>query len=75
METGLALIILGEVIFTLFLVWGWMNEDRFIAFETRIAKNVRRRIRYYKKLFGKQQAPRSNTRVTASRSSAGNRAA
>lgn len=50
MSTGFGLLILGEVIFTLFIVWGYMHEDRFVAFEHKlfsklVLKNARKKLR------------------------------
>lgn len=38
----LSIVIFLEVIFTLFIVWGFMHEDRFIAFEDRIIAKVKK---------------------------------
>ena len=43
-STGLAIIIFFEIIFALFIVWGFMHEDRFIAFENRIIAKIKKRI-------------------------------
>lgn len=45
MSLTLSLIILAEVLFTLFIVWGFMHEDRFVAFEDKIIFAVLRVIR------------------------------
>ena len=42
-ETSFALIILGEVLFTLFIAWGIMHEERFIAFEDKIISRIKRK--------------------------------
>lgn len=44
MSTTLSVIILIEVLFTLFIAWGLMHEDRFVAFEDRIIAKVKKRI-------------------------------
>lgn len=45
MSTTLSVIILIEVLFTLFIAWGLMHEERFVAFEDKIIFAVLRRIR------------------------------
>ena len=40
----LSTIIFLEVIFTLFIAWGLMHEERFVAFEDRIIAKVKKRI-------------------------------
>ena len=45
MSTTLSIIILCEVLFTLFIVWGFMHEERFVAFEDKIIFAVLRKIR------------------------------
>ncbi len=42
MDTGVAFIILGEVAVFLFLIYGFMHEDKFVAFEDRIIAKLRR---------------------------------
>ena len=37
MSTVIGLIILAEALLGLFIVWGFMHEDRFIRFEQKIA--------------------------------------
>ena len=41
MNTGLAFIILGEVALFLFIVYGLLHEDRFIAFEDKMIEAMR----------------------------------
>ena len=36
METWLSFVILGEVLITLFILWGFMHEGKFIKFEDRV---------------------------------------
>ncbi len=45
MSTTLSIIISIEVLFTLFIVWGLMHEERFVAFEDKIIFAVLRKIR------------------------------
>jgi hypothetical protein len=40
----LSIVIFLEVIFTLFIAWGFMHENRFIAFEDRIIAKIKKRI-------------------------------
>lgn len=45
MPTTLSIIIVLEVLFTLFIVWGFMHEEKFVAFEDKIIFAVLRKIR------------------------------
>lgn len=45
METWLAIIILIEVLITLFILWGFMHEDKFILFEDKIIYNFKEYIK------------------------------
>lgn len=45
MSATLSIIILCEVLFTLFIVWGFMHEEKFVAFEDKIIFAVLRKIR------------------------------
>ena len=45
MSPILAVIIVLEVLFTLFIVWGFMHEERFVAFEDKIIFAILRKIR------------------------------
>ncbi len=45
MSTTLSIIIVIEVLFTLFIAWGIMHEERFVAFEDKIIFAVLRKIR------------------------------
>lgn len=45
MSTTLSIIILAEVLFTLFIVWGFLHEERFVAFEDKIIFAVLKKIR------------------------------
>lgn len=47
-STTLSIIILIEVAFTLFIVWGFMHEEKFVAFEDKIIFAVLRKIRNHK---------------------------
>ena len=42
MTAELGYIILAEVVFALFVIWGLLHEDRFIRFEEMLGKIVRR---------------------------------
>ena len=42
MTAELGYIILAEVAFALFVIWGFLHEDRFIRFEEMLGKIVRR---------------------------------
>ena len=48
MSTTLSVIILIEVLFTLFVVWGFMHEEKFVAFEDKIIFAILRKIRIRK---------------------------
>lgn len=39
-DLTLAIIIPCEVLFTLFVVWGFMHEDKFVAFEDKIIARI-----------------------------------
>ncbi len=45
MSTTLSVIIVLEVLFTLFIAWGILHEERFVAFEDKIIFAVLRKIR------------------------------
>ena len=45
MSTVLSIIIICEVLFTLFIVWGYMHEEKFVAFEDKIIFAILRKIR------------------------------
>ena len=45
MSTTLSIIIVLEVLFTLFIAWGIMHEERFVAFEDKIIFAVLRKIK------------------------------
>ena len=45
METSVAIIILCEVLFTLFAVWGFLHEQTLVALERRAVRMLRRSIR------------------------------
>ncbi len=45
MSPILSVIIVLEVLFTLFIVWGFMHEERFVAFEDKIIRAVLRKLR------------------------------
>lgn len=46
MSTTLSIIIIAEVLFTLLIVWGFMHEEKFVAFEDKIIFAV---LRYFRK--------------------------
>ena len=41
MSTAIGLVILAEALLGLFIIWGFMHEDRFIRFENRIAERYK----------------------------------
>ena len=41
MNTGVALVIIAEVFLFLFIVWGFLHENKLIAFEDRIIAVIR----------------------------------
>lgn len=45
MSTTLSIIILCEVLFTLFIVWGFMHAELFVSFEDKIIFAVLKKIR------------------------------
>ena len=45
MDTSVAAVIFAEVAVFLFIVYGFMHEDKFICFERRLANRIRARIR------------------------------
>lgn len=51
METWLAVVILCEVLCTLFILWGFMHEDKLIQFEDNIIFFFKYKIRKLKKFF------------------------
>ena len=54
MTADIGMIIMAEVAFALFVIWGFLHEDRFIRFEAKLGKILRslfsRRKRTIKKL-------------------------
>ena len=50
METWLAVVILCEVLCTLFILWGFMHEDKLIQFEDNVIFYFKYKIRKLKKL-------------------------
>lgn len=36
MSTGFGLLILAELALTLFIIWGYVHEERFVAFEHKL---------------------------------------
>ena len=49
-STTLSIIILIEVAFTLFIGWGLLHEEKFVAFEDKIIFAVLRKIRKHKNI-------------------------
>lgn len=49
LSSWLSIIIFLEVVFTLFIAWGIMHEERFVAFEDRIIAKVKKRIKRKKR--------------------------
>ena len=45
MSTTFSVIILLEVLFTLFIAWGLLHEERFVEFEDKIIFAILRKIR------------------------------
>lgn len=66
MNTTLSLIILAEVLLTLFVVWGFLHEKAFVAVERRIARAVRRRVRAARRRKAAAAHRRQNRRVVYS---------
>lgn len=48
MNTGVAFIILAEVALFLFLVYGFLHEEKFIAFEDRVIAVIKHNIKLRK---------------------------
>ena len=48
MPIVISIIILVEVLFTLFIVWGFMHEEKVVAFEDKIIFTILRKIRHRK---------------------------
>lgn len=46
METWIGLVILAQVLITLFVIWGFMHEGAFIEFEDKIIYAIKMRIAY-----------------------------
>ena len=63
MSTAIGIIILAEVVLTLFTVWGLMNEKRFIRFEQNVAAAVRIGLRRLRRKTAAAQHRRVNARV------------
>lgn len=63
METWLSFVILGEVLITLFILWGFMHEDKFILFEDKIIYNVKLRINAYRRYKNAMARQKLNTTV------------
>ena len=63
MSTTLSLIILGEVLLALFIVWGFLHEDRFVAFEDKIIFAILKKIRRKKSSTEVARRERLNEKV------------
>lgn len=63
MSTTLSIIIICEVLFTLFLVWGFMHEERFVQLEDKIIFAVLRKIRRSKAYREKVRRERLNDKI------------
>lgn len=63
MSTTLSIIILAEVLFTLFIVWGFMHEEKFVAFEDRIIFAVLNKIKRRKSSKEAARRERINEKV------------
>lgn len=63
MSPVLSLIIIAEVLFTLFIVWGFMHEEKFVAFEDKIIFAVLRKIRRAKSVRENARRERLNEKV------------
>lgn len=48
MPTWLSIVIVIEVLFVLFIAWGIMHEEKFVAFENKIIFAVLRKTRHRK---------------------------
>lgn len=49
MSIGLSVVIFLEILFTLFIAWGLMHEDKFIAFEDALCRKVKKKINRFKR--------------------------
>lgn len=49
MSIAISIIIILELITLAFIVWGFLHEERFVAFEDRIIAKIRKEIRYIKR--------------------------
>lgn len=63
MNTGVAFIILAEVALFLFLVYGFLHEDKFIAFEDRAIAVIRHNIKLRKQRKAAVQRRKLNEKV------------
>lgn len=63
MSPVLSLIIIAEVLFTLFIVWGFMHEEKFVAFEDKIIFAVLKKIRRTKAVRESARRERLNEKV------------
>lgn len=49
MSITLSIIIFAEVVFVMFIAWGLMHEDKFIAFENALCRKVKKKINRFKR--------------------------
>lgn len=49
MSITISIIIIFELIILAFIVWGFLHEERFVAFEDKIIARIRKEIRYIKR--------------------------
>lgn len=49
LENWLSTVIFIEVVATILIVWGFLHEDKVVAFEDRIIKAIRKKIRKAKR--------------------------
>ena len=66
MSISLAMIILAEFALTVFIVWGFFHEDRFVRFEHRIGMKIKRAFRRknarpLRAIAGGRQTPRTGS--------------
>ena len=62
MSTTVGLIILAEALVALFIIWGFMHEDRFIRFENRLIESFRLRPMSKKKAASRLRVVVDNTK-------------
>ena len=76
MDTALSVIILCEVLVTLFVVWGFLHEQSFVRFEHAIARAVAGKVRALRRRRAAAAHRKVNRRAVYSPAvTAGNRSA